>query len=112
VIFYYLQLFYIIFEQEQYGITGVMEFQKLSYCGFDPWHSFVIDPMHAIFLGVCKLLAEFHFHKKWIGQPFNIHAKLPEVDERMANIAKQVPFVRAPRGFRKNFVHYKGIRHN
>ena len=87
-----------------------MEFMKLMKCGFNPIRGFVIDPMHNIFLGVAKQLASFFFKKKWKAYPFSCYSHLAEIDGILEKIKAQVPheFTRAPRGFKKNFAHYKG----
>lgn len=89
-----------------------MKLCELMHCGFDPIHGFVIDAMHNIFLGVAKTLARLWFKKKYRNEPFSIRKRMKLVDEILASISKQVPheFSRAPRGFIKNFAHYKGMQ--
>ena len=87
-----------------------MRLCELMGCGFDPLHSFVIDAMHNIFLGIAKTLTRLWFSKKFRGKPFSIRKYLKQVDKILHYIAHQVPheFSRAPRGFEKNYAHYKG----
>ena len=100
--------------QEKYAVRGIMELYNLLKCGFDPILSFVIDCMHNVFLGVAKQLARLHFRRKFSDEPWSVRKHLKEIDKILKSISKSVTheFSRAPRGFDKNFCHYKGVYNN
>ena len=88
-----------------------MEFCKLIRCGFDPINGFVDDPMHLVFLGVTKQLTKYYLRKKYTNEAYSIRRYIKKVDKTIAQLSHQVPheLSRAPRGFEKNYSHYKGI---
>lgn len=92
------------------GVKGRTCFYHLRKCGFDIILSFVIDPMHNIFLGVIKALALFLFSAKYSAFEYSLADKMAEIDAMIVAFSNIVPheFSRF-RKLSKNIVHYKGI---
>ena len=77
------------------------------FSNFDLVNEIAIDYMHGIGLGAMKLLMKLWFLESLKKQPFSIHDKLGQVDERLEKIKPTIEISRPPRSYSKYGANWK-----
>ena len=103
-------ILFIIYQKEQ-GYLDVPIFMQLKDLGFDCIWSFVIDPMHQIFLGIVKKVTSLWIDKSHRAEPFSVYRNLWYIDQEFAKVQVPHDFGRKPRKLGKYADAYKGIDH-
>ena len=92
-------------QQTVKGVKGCSWFTFVP--GFDIVQGVAIDYMHAVLIGVVKMLMTLWFDKAYIKEPWSINKQLPAVDERLVNIKPPNCISRVARKIGQYLCHWK-----
>ena len=87
------------------GIKGPSWFSLLK--GHDIIKGTSIDYMHSVLQGVMKSLMNLWFNPSFSSEPFNISAKIQDIDKRLSEIKPPNTISRLPRSIDSNRKHFK-----